>query len=91
MQGRAVLVKVAERLEQAAGNMDLKINESKTKYIRWTNEEIKKIEDIKMRPEKGKKYKFEKVNRYLGTVFMTNPIKKREIQNRLMAGNGCLY
>lgn len=46
-----------------------------------------------MTSKEGKVYAFEKVKSffYLGTVCAIKPDKKEEIQNRLMAGNRCIY
>lgn len=39
------LVDVVKRLEQAAANLGLEINNFKTKYTRWTNKEMEPLEE----------------------------------------------
>ncbi|KAJ8913249.1 hypothetical protein NQ315_012867 [Exocentrus adspersus] len=77
------LKEVLKRLEEQSVERGLRINEKKTKYMEWTEEEIRR---------EGKKYEFEKVEQfaYLGSIFSRKPNIGEEIEARIMAGNRCV-
>lgn len=72
--------------------MGLEVNEAKTKYMKWSDEEYNMGRKLTVRLRSGKVYNFEEVERfvYLGTVFTRKPDISEEIRTRLLAGNRCI-
>lgn len=87
------LKSVFKRLEERAKKVGLIINETKTKFMSWTDEEFKKDQYFKITTDGGKIYKLEEVAEYtyLGTIFGRRPGSQGEIHNRILAGNRCIY
>lgn len=87
------LKETVKRLEEHARKKGLYINENKTKFMQWTDQEYIHGQYLTIKTAKGRTYKFEEVERfeYLGTVFTRKPGSKEEIQKRIMAGNRCVY
>ncbi|KAJ8954674.1 hypothetical protein NQ318_011365 [Aromia moschata] len=83
---------LVKKLDTAANMMGLEINEAKTKYMTWTEEEFCQGRYLKMKTDDGKQYNFEEVDRfkYLGTIFKRQPGVSEEINSRITAGNRCI-
>ncbi|KAJ8917692.1 hypothetical protein NQ315_005139 [Exocentrus adspersus] len=71
---------IIKRLEEQSVKRGLCINEIKTKYMEWTEEEYQ---------EGREKYEFEEVEQFtcLGSIFSRKPNIGEEIEARIMAGN----
>ena len=80
------------KLEEEAQRMGLHINETKTKYMTWTDKDYKKGSKLEITNGSGKMYSFEEVERYayLGTEFCRRPGYREEMQSRLMKANKCM-
>lgn len=88
-RSKTELKEVIQRLEEQAQKRGLYINETKTKYMEWTDEEFQKDSFFKLNTNRGKTYKFEEVEQftYLGTLFARKPNIRGEIEARIMSGN----
>lgn len=89
---RERLVQALKKLEKAAGEKGLKINEGKTKFMEVGNgSENKQNGRLEVITERSK-YSFEKVNtfNYLGVTITNKGEEKAEIQERIAKGIKCM-
>lgn len=79
------------RFENEAEKMGLQINENKTKYM-YTSRRVQNRDRIGQNITIGN-HNFERVKefKYLGTTITEDNVGSEEINNRIQAGNRCLY
>uniref|UniRef100_V5GV43 Retrovirus-related Pol polyprotein n=1 Tax=Anoplophora glabripennis TaxID=217634 RepID=V5GV43_ANOGL len=87
-RNKAELKEVIRRIDEQSIKRGLYINETKTKYMEWSEEEYQKDKFLKVDTNRGKTYRFEEVEHftYLGTLFRRPKIEE-EIEARIMLGN----
>ena len=86
------LREVVRKLERETRKVGLEINQKKSKYMKWDDEDYAQS-DFKVETCDGGIVQFEEVDRfcYLGTVFTKLPGMSEEIATRLSQGNRCLH
>ena len=80
---------ITRSLIVSARHVGLELNETKTKYMKWSTEEYSSGNKILVTSDNGREYGFEEVDafKYLGATFTRNPDSRTEIQARIQAGN----
>lgn len=87
------LQEIGKRFRKAAGEVNLTINEIKSKYMKMdvTQKKQEKKEDLVIEMQGENNLKFEQVESYvyLGTVISENGEESKEIEARLIKGDKC--
>lgn len=80
---------VTKKIVLAAREMGLKINESKTKYMVWSDNQYEQGGQLTVKVDQNKEYRFKEVETftYLGTVMTRRPGSEEEIKARISAGS----
>ncbi|KAJ3659052.1 hypothetical protein Zmor_010761 [Zophobas morio] len=86
------LREVVRKLERETRKVGLEINQKKSKYMKWDDEDYAQS-DFKVETCDGGIVQFEEIDRfcYLGTVFTKLPGMSEVIATRLSQGNRCLH
>ena len=89
---RNELRQVFQRLVTEAKRIGLRINETKTKFMRVAGQQMLEPNDLKIKVEDGKVYNFEEVNNftYLGVSLASKNVEDTEIKTRLLKGSKCV-